>query len=120
MMPGLEEALAKPGARMLDVGTGVAALAASYAELFPELTVVGIDVLPRVLAMAEDLLLASPVADRVILREQDVIELTDQSTFALAWLPAPFVPEAAMQAGVPRIARSLIPEGLADRRPRQA
>ena len=32
---GLAEALATPGARMLDVGTGVAALAASYAELFP-------------------------------------------------------------------------------------
>jgi SAM-dependent methyltransferase len=111
LMPGLAEALAEPGARMLDVGTGVAALAASYAELFPELTVVGIDVLPRVLAMAEDLLLASPVADRVVLREQDVSELTDQATFALAWLPAPFVPEAALRVGVPRVARSLIPGG---------
>ena len=40
------------GARTLDVGTGVAALAVAYAELFPRLTVVGIDVLPRVLALA--------------------------------------------------------------------
>ena len=96
---------------MLDVGTGVAALAASYAELFPELTVVGIDVLPRVLALAEDLLRTSPVADRVILREQDVSGLTDEETFALAWLPAPFVPEEALRAGVPRIVRSLVPGG---------
>ena len=110
-MEGLAEALATPGARMLDVGTGVAALAASYAELFPELTVVGIDVLPRVLALAEDLLRTSPVADRVILREQDVSGLTDEATYALAWLPAPFVPEAALRAGVPRIVRSLIPGG---------
>ncbi len=108
---GLAEALATPGARMLDVGTGVAALAASYAELFPELTVVGIDVLPRVLALAEDLLRTSPVADRVILREQDVSGLSDEATYALAWLPAPFVPEEAVRAGVPRMARSLVPGG---------
>jgi protein-L-isoaspartate O-methyltransferase len=110
-MAGLAEALATPGARMLDVGTGVAALAASYAELFPELTVVGIDVLPRVLALAEDLLSTSPVADRVILREQDVSGLSEEATYALAWLPAPFVPEQALRAGVPRIVRSLIPGG---------
>jgi SAM-dependent methyltransferase len=110
-MAGLADALATPGARMLDVGTGVAALAASYAELFPELTVVGIDVLPRVLALAEDLLHTSPVADRVLLREQDVSELTDEAVFALAWLPAPFVPEPALRAGVPRIARALQPGG---------
>ena len=110
-MAGLAEALATPGARMLDVGTGVAALAASYAELFPELTVVGIDVLPRVLALAQDLLRSSPVADRVVLREQDVSELTEEDTFALAWLPAPFVPEEKLRAGLPRLARSLVPGG---------
>jgi len=107
-LTGLAEALATPGARMLDVGTGVAALAASYAELFPELTVVGIDVLPRVLALAEGLLETSAVSDRVELREQDVRALTDEATFALAWLPAPFVPEPALRAGMPRIVRSLV------------
>jgi protein-L-isoaspartate O-methyltransferase len=110
-LAGLAEALATPGARMLDVGTGVAALAASYAELFPELTVVGIDVLPRVLALAEDLLRTSPVADRVVLREQDVSGLSEEATYVLAWLPAPFVPEEAVRAGVPRIVRSLVPGG---------
>jgi SAM-dependent methyltransferase len=110
-MPGLAEALATPGARMLDVGTGVAALAASYAELFPQLTVVGIDTFPRVLALAEDLLRTSEVADRVELREQDVSELSDEAVFALAWLPAPFVPQDALRAGVPRIVRSLVPGG---------
>ena len=110
-MTGLAEALATPGARMLDVGTGVAALAVAYAELFPELTVVGIDVFPRALALAQDLLRASAVADRVELREQDVSELTDDATFALAWLPAPFVPEDALRAGVPHVVRSLVPGG---------
>jgi hypothetical protein len=108
VLAGLSDALSTPGARMLDVGTGVAALAASYAELFPELTVVGIDVLPRVLAMAEQLLRESDVADRVVLREQSVSELTDEAVFALAWLPAPFVPEPALRAGTPRVARALV------------
>jgi len=111
VLSGLAELMSAPGARMLDVGTGVAALAVAYAEHFPELTVVGKEVLPRVLAMAEQLVQASSVADRVVLREQDVGELTDEETFALAWLPAPFVPEAALRAGTPRVARALIPGG---------
>jgi methylase of polypeptide subunit release factors len=78
MLGGLAEALARPGARMLDVGTGVAAMAVAYAELFPELTVVGLDVLPRALALAAATVAASGVADRVVLREQDVTTLDDE------------------------------------------
>jgi 2-polyprenyl-3-methyl-5-hydroxy-6-metoxy-1,4-benzoquinol methylase len=111
VMTGLADLLATPGSRMLDVGTGVAALAVSYAELFPELTVVGIDVLPRVLEIAERLLATSTVADRVILRRQDVAELTEDADYAMAWLPAPFVPESALMAGMPRLARALVPGG---------
>jgi hypothetical protein len=111
VLSGLADTLTAPGARMLDVGTGVAALAVAYAEIFPELTVVGIDVLPRVLDMAGRLLATSSVADRVVLRRQDVADLTDEDFFALAWLPAPFVPEPALHAGVPRVVRALVPGG---------
>lgn len=106
MLAGLREAFAD-GARMLDVGTGVAAMAVAYAELFPKLTVVGIDVMPRVLAMAERTVAESSVSDRVILREQDVASLDDHEAYALAWLPAPFIPEAVLRAGVLRVAESL-------------
>jgi len=111
MLSGLAEALARPGARMLDVGTGVAALAVAYAELFPALTVVGLDVLPRVLALAAGTVAASSVAERVILREQDVSTLDEHATYALAWLPAPFLPESALRAGAPRVAGALVPGG---------
>ena len=111
MLSGLPQAMAAPGARMLDVGTGVAALAVAYAELFPALTVVGIDVLPRVLRLAEETRKASTVADRVVLRQQDVGTLDEVAVYALAFLPAPFVPETALRAGVSRIARALIPGG---------
>jgi hypothetical protein len=111
MLAGLAEALARPGAMMLDVGTGVAAMAVAYAELFPELTVVGLDVLPRVLALGASAVAASRVADRVVLREQDVATLDEEATYALAWLPAPFLPEAALRAGTPRVARAMAPGG---------
>jgi SAM-dependent methyltransferase len=110
-LSGLTEALARPGARMLDVGTGVGALAVGYAEFYPELTVVGVDVLPRVLALAASTVAASRVADRVILREQDVSTLDEQLTYTLAWLPAPFVPESAVREGLLRISRALVPGG---------
>jgi hypothetical protein len=110
MLAGLQETFAD-GARMLDVGTGVAAMAVAYAELFPQLTVVGIDVMPRVLALAEQTVAASSVSDRIILRQQDVVSLDEPETYAFAWLPAPFIPESALGAGVLRIIESLLPGG---------
>ncbi len=107
LLPGLGEALARPGARMLDVGVGTAALAVAYAELFPALTVVGLDVMPRALALAAGTVAASPAADRVVLRHQDVGALDDEARYSLAWLPSPFVTEEALEAGVPRVARAL-------------
>jgi SAM-dependent methyltransferase len=112
-LSGLSEALARPGARALDVGTGVGALAVAYAELFPQLTVVGIDVLPRVLALAESTVARCAVADRVVLRQQDVASLDEQDTYAMAWVPAPFVPEEPLTAGLRRIAEALVPGGWA-------
>jgi hypothetical protein len=111
MLTGLAELLGRPDARMLDVGTGVAAMAVAYAELFPALTVVGLDVLPRVLMLAAETVAASSVADRVVLREQDVADLDEVGKYALGWLPAPFLPETALRPGASRVARALLPGG---------
>ena len=51
------------------------------------------------------------MADRIELRNQDVAALEDRDLFALAWLPAPFVPRAALEAGAPRIVAALVPGG---------
>jgi SAM-dependent methyltransferase len=110
-MPGLAGAVGRPGARMLDVGTGVGGLAVAFAETLPQLTVVGIDVLPRVLALAEQVRAASPAADRVVLRRQDVVTLDEQGSYDLIWLPAPFLPEQALLAAFPAVARALRPGG---------
>jgi hypothetical protein len=110
-LQGMEAMLETDGARMLDVGTGIAALAVAWAEEFPHLTVVGLDVSSRVLAMAAETVAASAVQDRVVLREQDVASLDEEAVYALAWLPAPFLPEVAMKEGTLRVSRALVPGG---------
>lgn len=106
-LPGLMDALKRPGARMLDVGTGTAALAVAYARALPELGVVGVDVLPRALEIGRHEVASSDVAERVELRQQDVADLSDPDSYDLAWLPAPFIPEPSLATGVPAVARSL-------------
>jgi len=109
---GLGERLARPGARMLDVGTGVGALALGFAKAFPALQVTGIDVMPRVLELARQNIAGDPAGTRVELRHQDIADLVDENCFDLAWLPAPFVSEPALLSGVPRIVSALRPGGL--------
>ena len=110
-MGDLRDRLAAPGARMLDVGTGVGALAVAFAQVFPRLEVLGIDVLDRPLDLARQNIAASDVAARVTVRKQDVAGFTDDTGFELAYLPAPFVPPPALEAGLPRVAAALRPHG---------
>jgi protein-L-isoaspartate O-methyltransferase len=111
MMGDLAGRLATPGARMLDVGTGVAALAVSFAQVFPQLHVLGIDILDRALDLADQTIAASDVADRVTVRKQDAADFTDDTRFDLAWLPAPFIPQPALASAMPRVAAALHPGG---------
>jgi SAM-dependent methyltransferase len=110
-MGDLGRRLAEPGARMLDVGTGVGAMAVAFARVFPHLHVLGIDVLDRPLELARQNIAASDVAARVTVRKQDVADFTDGTGFDLAWLPAPFVSRPAVRAGLPRVAAALRPGG---------
>ena len=111
MMGDLADRMAAPGARFLDVGTGVAALGIAFAEVFPHLQVLGIDVLDRSLDLARRAIAASGVAARVTVRNQDVAEFVDEAGFDVAWLPAPFIAQPALRAGLPRIVATLRPGG---------
>lgn len=112
-MGDLESRMAAPGARMVDVGTGVGALAVAFAQAFPQLHVLGIDVLDRSLDLARQTIAASDVADRVTVCKQDVAGFTDDAGFDLAFLPAPFVPRSALEPGIRRVAAALRPGGWA-------
>ena len=110
-MGDLADRLAVPGARMLDIGTGTGALAVSFAEAFPQLHVLGIDVLDRALDLARQILAASDVATQVTVRKQNFADFADDAGFDLAWVPAPFIPQPALHAGLPRAAGVLHPGG---------
>ncbi|GGM13849.1 hypothetical protein GCM10010129_67450 [Streptomyces fumigatiscleroticus] len=112
-LPGLAEALAAEGGRVLDVGTGVAALALVLAQAFPRAHLVGVDILERVLELARGELAAADaeVADRISLRRLDVAEISEPAAYDLVWLPAPFLSEAALTAAVPQLADALKPGG---------
>jgi SAM-dependent methyltransferase len=111
MMGDLAGRMAAPGARMLDVGTGTGALAVGFAEAFPRLQVLGIDILDRALDLARRTVAASDAAARVVLRKQSIAEFSDNAGFDVAWVPAPFIPQSALQTGLPRVAAALRPGG---------
>jgi predicted O-methyltransferase YrrM len=106
-MGGLAGRLAAPGARMLDVGTGVAAGAVAFAQQFPQLHVLGIDILDRALDLARQAIAASDAAARVTVRKQDAADFADDAGFDVAWLPAPFIAQPALRSGMPRVAAAL-------------
>lgn len=86
-------------------------MAVFWAKQYPHITVVGIDVLPRVLALGAKNVSESTARDRVILREQDVSTVDERETYAFAWMPAPFIPEQALRDCVRRVADALVPGG---------
>ncbi|MFJ3672528.1 class I SAM-dependent methyltransferase [Streptomyces sp. NPDC090106] len=110
-LAGSAERLAAEGSRVLDVGTGVGALALALAEAFPQARVEGIDVLPRALELGKgELAAADPaVAARVSLRHQDAVDVAESEAYQLVWLPAPFLSEAALRAALPRLVAALAP-----------
>jgi SAM-dependent methyltransferase len=111
MMGDLADRMAAPGARFLDVGTGVGALAVAFAQIYPQLQVLGIDILDRALDLARQAIAASSLGARVTVRKQDVAEFTDDTEFDMAWLPAPFIHQPALSNGLLRVAAVLRPGG---------
>ena len=97
--------------RLLDVGTGVAALALEAATQRPSLSVVGIDIWEPALAIGRANVATSPHAARIALRLQDVTGLDEVAAYTLAWLPAPFLNRAVAEAALDRLVVALEPGG---------
>ena len=108
-LEGLSERFAT-GGDFLDVGVGVAELAAAFCEAMPNARVVGIDVLPRALRLAEQTIATRGLGDRLEVRLVGVQELADVEKFDLAWMPARFLPQAVFAGGLRRVRT---PSGLA-------
>jgi SAM-dependent methyltransferase len=106
-LDGLAARLAAPGAGFLDVGTGSAWLAIALAQAYPELRVVGIDVYEPSLELARANVAEAGLAERIVLRDQDVTQLRDEGAYDVVWLPLPFLPRAivvqALTVAVPAL-----------------
>lgn len=100
--------------QVLDVGTGIGAIATALAVALPAAEIVGIDIAERPLAIARDLLreVDPSVAGRIRLRREDVTELVDEASYDLVWMPLPFLPDAIVDRALDRVLRALRPGGL--------
>jgi SAM-dependent methyltransferase len=110
-LDGLDDALARDGARILDIGSGVAALSISCCRVWPAASVVGLDPWAPAMELAAANIAAAGLEDRITLRAVGIEDMTDFDVFDLAWMPAPFLPRSVLDAGVPIVARSLRPGG---------
>ncbi|QRP47238.1 trans-aconitate 2-methyltransferase [Amycolatopsis sp. FDAARGOS 1241] len=111
-LAGLPQRLAVPGSRVLDVGTGIVALALALVRALPQAEITGIDVLERALELAKtELADGGEAANRVTVRHQDVADVAEVDVYDLVWLPVPFLTEDVVLRALPRLITALVPGG---------
>ncbi len=106
-LDGLGAALAAPGARFLDVGTGAGWLAIALARSRPNLHVVGLDIREPSLALARANVADAGLDGQVELRLQDVTAPVEDEPYDGVWLPLPFLPAAIVPAALDTARRVL-------------
>jgi SAM-dependent methyltransferase len=102
----------RPGARILDVGTGVAGLATALCRTFPDSTVVGVDPWQPALELARANVAEAGLDDRITLVHGTIQEYEDADGFDLAWLPSFFIPETVLDDALARLLGLLRPGGV--------
>jgi SAM-dependent methyltransferase len=108
--PGLAATISGGGA-FLDIGAGVAGIAIAAAKTWKLMRVVGLEIWPPSLAVARANIAASGMAERIELRDQNVLDIDDRDAFSLIWLPTPFIPGEVVTAVLPKLLRALSPGG---------
>ena len=108
---GLGERLGTPGSTFLDVGTGTGWLAIATARTFPAVRVTGIDIFEPALLLARENVVAEGMQDRVDLKEQNAVDITEEAIYDVIWLPLPFMPADTVPQAVGACTRALRPGG---------
>ncbi len=110
-LDGLAERMARPDARILDVGAGVGVVSSELCRLWPHAEAVGLEPHTTARELGRSRIAAAGLADRIALRDECVEALGELDAYDLAFVPQPFLPRAALAAGLPRIRRALRPGG---------
>jgi predicted O-methyltransferase YrrM len=108
---GLAERFRGSDARFLDIGVGVAGTAIAMAQMWPELSIVGIDPWQPSLKLARRNVEQAGLAQRIELREQRAEALEDRDVYDLAWLAVPFMPRQVIGPACQRTLQALRPGG---------
>jgi precorrin-6B methylase 2 len=108
--PGLADAFADGGV-LLDVGVGVAALACAFCEAVPGSRVIGLDVEPRAVALAEARVRERGLADRVDVRTVGIEAFDEEAVADLAHMSPVFIPPSVLPEAMKRIRAALRPGG---------
>jgi methylase of polypeptide subunit release factors len=109
---GLSQRLEASGSAILDVGSGVGALALAFAHRYPSARVVGLDVWEPALTAARGNVAAADMSDRVEIRKQDVAALDEHNVYDLVWFAGPFIPGAIVADSISRVAAACRPGGV--------
>lgn len=111
VIPELDR-LARPGAKFIDVGAGGAGVSISFCRRFPSLHGVALDPLRAARLEAATKIKANGLADRIELRSGRLEQLADENVYDVAFVAAPFLPDAALVEGLPRLKAALQPGGI--------
>ena len=101
--------LGRPDARILDIGTGVGALAVAFCRTFPDATVVGIDPWELSLELARQNVAAAGFGSRITFHQTRVEVFEDEDGFDLVWMPVIFLSPAILEEAVHRAAATMRP-----------
>jgi Rieske Fe-S protein len=96
-------------ARILDVGTGVGALAMAFCRTFPDSTVVGIDTWELSLELARQNVAAAGLGSRITLRAESIDAFEDDDGFDLVWMPVIFLSRRILEDAVAHAVAAMRP-----------
>lgn len=109
--PALLDRLDRPGARFLDIGTGVGWLAIGMLQRWPHLTATGIEPLAGALTIARRNLAETGLTGRMELRQGRGEALSDIGAYDLIFIPSAFIPASALPAILAQAHAALRPGG---------
>ena len=109
VLPDLVARLEAPGARFLDIGTGVGWLSIGMLRRWPGLRATGVEPLPGALAIARQNLRATGLAERMELRSGRGEDLSDRGIFDLAFVPSAFIDAGHLPEILARVHAALRP-----------